>query len=194
MIAIPALVERFGDDMHDVFLGADIHATRRLDQHQNLGGRLGQPFGEPDLLLIAPGDSEPQPRFKLRRTHAEPVRTCSRAVWRASALGFRRKPDMTSRKSDRNVAIDRLSAKQHRAAAFRARSQSRPVCPPVAGVGEAHHLAIDDERAGIGLQLAKQCAREFDLAAAHEAVDAEHLAGAPRKAEAAVKRRPASGL
>src|ERR671910_3297698 len=36
------------DDAHDVLLGTDIHAARRLAQHQHLG-RPGQPLGERHL-------------------------------------------------------------------------------------------------------------------------------------------------
>src|SRR5258708_29410247 len=42
------------DDADDVALGADIHAARRLAQHQQ-ARRIGEPFCERDLLLIAAG-------------------------------------------------------------------------------------------------------------------------------------------
>src|SRR5262249_36797922 len=40
------------DDSHHIFLRADVHAARRLAQHQDLGWRC-QPLGQRHLLLIA---------------------------------------------------------------------------------------------------------------------------------------------
>ena len=64
-----------------------------------------------------------------------------------------------------------------------------PAAARGAGVGEAHRLAADGERAAVGPQAAEQRARQLELAAAHEAVDAEDLAAARREAYVAVGRR-----
>src|ERR1700756_328309 len=42
-------------DMDDVVLGADVHAAGRLAQDQR-ARRIGQPFGQCDLLLVAAGE------------------------------------------------------------------------------------------------------------------------------------------
>ena len=60
------------DDVHDVLLGADVHAARRLDQHQRLR-RAGQPFGERDLLLIAARERA-QSRLDIVGPDPEPAR------------------------------------------------------------------------------------------------------------------------
>ena len=92
-------------------------------------------------------------------------------------------------KGDRDVAIDRLLAKQHRAAAFRRHSRRRRACPRVVLARRDHARRPASAAPPVGPQLAEQRAREFDLAAAHEAVDAEHFAGARREA----RRRDRSG-
>ena len=43
---------------------------------------------------------------------------------------------------------------------------------------EGLSVAVDRERAAVGLELAEQDPRQLELPASHEAVDAEHLAGA----------------
>src|SRR5215470_5057663 len=42
------------DDVDDVVLGADVHAARRLAQHEKMR-RMGEPLRKGDLLLIAAG-------------------------------------------------------------------------------------------------------------------------------------------
>ena len=51
MIADPLLAQA-AHDAHDVLLGADVHAARRLAQHQH-ARQVGQPSGQRDLLLVA---------------------------------------------------------------------------------------------------------------------------------------------
>ena len=78
--------------------------------------------------------------------------------------------------ADRDVLVDRLLVEQHGAAALG--HQRDAGAPRRRRAGESPRPAGDRERAAIRLQLAEQDARQLELAAAHEAVDAEHLAGA----------------
>ena len=55
--------------------------------------------------------------------------------------------------------------------------------------GKRLDLAVDLQHAAIGAQPAKQRAREFELAAAHEAVDAEHFAGPRLERDVAIGGR-----
>src|SRR5262249_27274275 len=78
--------------------------------------------------------------------------------------------------ADRDVLVDRLLVKQHRATAFRHVGNAGPA--RACGAAKADPSAIHCNLAPIGLQLAEQNTREIELAAAHEAVDAEHFARA----------------
>ena len=78
--------------------------------------------------------------------------------------------------ADRDVLVDRLLVEQHGAAALGHEGDAG--APRRRRAGEGFRLAADGERAAVGLELAEQDARQLELAAAHEAVNAEHFAGA----------------
>ena len=78
--------------------------------------------------------------------------------------------------ADRDVLVDRLLQEQHVAAAFG--HEGDPGAPRIGRAAERLPVAGYFKRALVGPQLAEQDPRQFELSAAHEAVDAEHFAGA----------------
>ena len=102
----------------------------------------------------------------------------------ALAIGLEQPSRQAFEDCDRDVLVDRLVAEQHGTAAFRDIGDARGL-----GGGRVRQrleLAVDFERAAVGAKLPEQGARELQLPAAHEAVDAQHLAGAGLKGHVAI--------
>src|SRR6185437_9817590 len=177
---------QLADDVDHVVLGADVHAARRLAQHQ-YARRVTEPFGQRHLLLVA------------TRQHAEIELDGRRpdlqlldlargdrplALWLEEQRGY------PVEDADRDVLVHRFLMEQHGAAALG--DEGDAGAPGVGGAAEALAFAADRQRALIGPQLAKENPRQFRLPASHEAVNAEHLAGPRVKrhvAEAAGERQ-----
>ena len=101
-----------------------------------------------------------------------------RAAIARSTAGLQPQPRDAAEHADRHVLVDRLVVEQHRRAGSPARRRCRRA-RAAAVLREPHRPAVDRQACRArGLQLAEQRARQLDLAAAHEAVDAQHLAGA----------------
>src|SRR5260221_6800415 len=165
-----ALIAQPAHDLDHVVLGADIHAARRLAQHAHLR-RIGQPVGQPDLLLVAARQRAQQP---LRRGRAD-MQPADMLVGDAP---LERRLEQQARQpaedADRDVLIDRLVGEQHEPAAFRHEGDAG--APRRGGAAQQQRTTPDAQRAAIGAELAEEGARELELAASHEAVYAEHLA------------------
>src|SRR5262249_36826856 len=69
----------------------------------------------------------------------------------------------------------RLLGEEHAAAAFR--NEGYSCAPGICRVAQADIAPFDGELAALGLDLAEEGAGQFDLAAAHEAIDADHFTG-----------------
>ena len=65
-------------------------------------------------------------------------------------------------------------------------TKAMPARRAAAVLRKLHRLAVDRQRAARRPELAEQRARQLELAAAHEAVDAEHLAGADLERDVAI--------
>jgi hypothetical protein len=152
---------------------------------------MGQPFGERDLLLIAAGKAA-KAQFDIGRTNIERLDLLGRQ--RALLVGLEQKARQPPQHRDRDILVDRLFAEQHGAPAFGDIGDAG--FAGGAGVGEIGRLAAYGERAAFGPQLAEQGAGEFELAAAHEAIDAEHLAAARGEGHVAIggAERQAAGF
>ena len=167
-----ARVAQAADDLHDVVLRADVHAARRLAQDEHLR-RKGQPF------------RERRPSAGCRRKASRAATstrgglicrrsTCSRAM-RRSADGFSQRLEMRSR-----MAIDMFLKTGSRWNSMARRLSGTKATPALRAVAVLRmriaRPAILSEPLS-GFSLPEQGAREGKLAAAHETVDAEHLAG-----------------
>ena len=171
MMASPLRAE-VADNVDDVVLGADIHAACRLAQHQQ-ARRIGQPFRQRHLLLIAAGQhAEIETDDRRPDLQLLDLPGCDRSLAR------RLEPQRGNaiEDADRDVLVDRLLMKQHGAPAFR--NEGDPGASRSRRAAEVSLVATHDKRAAVGLDLAEQNPRQLQLPASHEAVDAEHFAGA----------------
>src|SRR5215216_1076289 len=160
------------DDVDDVVLGADIHAAGRLAQHQQ-PRRIAQPLCQRHLLLIAAGEHA---ELDIDGRGPDPQLLDLPGRDRALACRLEQQGRNAIEDTDRDVLVDRLLQEQHVASAFG--NEGDPGTPGVRRAAEGLMLACDRERAEVGLYLAEQDPRQFELPASHETVDAEHLAGA----------------
>src|SRR5579885_176322 len=174
------LVAQAPDDIDHVVLGAHVHAPGRLAEHQDLR-RIGQPSGEAHLLLVAAGERAQAPLGR-RRADAQPLDMAARDP--ALLGGPEEESPEPVQHADGDVLVDRLMGEQHAAPALRHIGDAG--APGGGGVGEAHGPAPDAEAPALGPELPEQRARELELPAAHEAVDAQHLPGAQREPDAAI--------
>src|SRR3546814_3213984 len=184
-----AYERRISDWSSDV-CSSDLHAAGRLAEDQD-PGREGQPSGKGDLLLVAAGQ-RPQIDVDARRPDAERV---DMPPGDASLRLRLQEPARDAvEDADGDVLVDRLVMEQHRPSAFRHEGDAG-----AAGGGGAPQPdvpAVDGDAAPVRPQLAEQRAGELDLAAAHEAVDAQHLARPDLQrhvAVAAPDRKPLGG-
>ncbi len=159
------------DDLHHILLGADIHAARRLAQHQNLR-QVGQPFGHADLLLVAAGESAEMLVDRgvrmLRRS------TCRSAISR-SASGSQQQRDAGARECRSTCSCRSARGGTAWSAGFPERRRCLPGAPPrCSSAGPACRRPSPCPHSAA--QLAEERAGQLDLSAAHEAVNAEDLA------------------
>ena len=134
-----------------------------------------------------PPDSEPSSMFGLGGLIC---RSLARVAGdRAFRVGLEQQAVDAVEDGDRDVLVDRLRAEQHHAAVLRQIGDAG--APRRRGRPEATVLPSSSEAAMLERQFAEQRARQFDLAAAHEAVDAGDFAGAQleREHRAATCRR-----
>ena len=81
-----ALVAQAAHDPHHVVLGADIHAARRLAQHQHLG-QIGQPFRRAPPSAGCRPTARRAARSTVGRADAAALSTCRAGDARAPAPG-----------------------------------------------------------------------------------------------------------
>ena len=102
-------------DLHNIVLGANVHATGRLGQDQHLG-QLGQPSCQRHLLLVAAG-KRPQVGLDRVGPNAQPIdvplRDAPLRRWPQPYPGEGREH------ADRDVLVNGFIAEQHRSATFR---------------------------------------------------------------------------